>query len=146
MKNLICSIVFLIVYLLSVVLFYYLDFFKNKNCKLYGKNISNHSFPDNDVDWGKILGYAFIPSTIVMLVSWLICCKCLSKSKKYKYDFDSEFSYSCGMSDNSCSKYKYNDDGIWSRRNINPNSNMVKSKSGVFSGMNDSKYSCGMNY
>lgn len=108
MKNLICSIVFIVVYIVSVIMFYHLDFFYVKDCN--GNSLNP--------DWGKILGYALIPSLFVMIISWMICNQNEIGNKKYRFDnqdsdflgIESDFNYSCGMSDRGCgSKYNFGD-------------------------------------
>jgi hypothetical protein len=100
MKIIICSSVFFVVYFISIIIFYYLDFFKIKDCR------GNALEPD----WGKILGYALLPSFILSLVSYMICANVKSYNRRSRLRFDDydeympEFeghqsNYSCGMGD-----------------------------------------------
>lgn len=76
---------FFVVYLISVIIFYYLDFFKIKDCR------GNELEPD----WGKILGYALLPSFILSLISYIICVNVKSNKRRSRsrFGFDDDYEH-----------------------------------------------------
>lgn len=84
MKNIICIIVFFIVFSISLGIFYNLDFFKFYD-----------SFDNKTTDWGKLIGYALLPAFGSMVLAWVICKLTMKKrSKSYsKFLFDGDDNY-----------------------------------------------------
>lgn len=77
MKYILCPSIFIITFLISVIIFYHLDFFKTKDC--------NGNYIDHD--WSKIIGYAFLPSFSIFYLLLLLFCYIPNK-KKFKFDND----------------------------------------------------------